>query len=157
MTWNDIELELKADLETLTKSLKELAPKDSTYTGLYNYRKSDFIFVEGKRVYTNTNSLYNSITYDLKTTSGKNLIATTKVVGDIPYYDKVVNEPFITVALHYGRSEYGSIRYPSSEIYQKENRNYNYYVEQGLIEMLGLSLEWNGRTFNVKDKIGDFK
>lgn len=157
MRWVDIELKLKTDANNFGRKVKELAPKNSSYIGLDNGKLVDYIYVEGKRVRTNSNNLYNSINTTQVYGNGKSII--TKVVvdsGKVPYYDAAVLKSTREVALHYGRTEYGSKRYGNSRIKIKQNRNYLYYMlgEQYMIEFMG---KWNGRTIKIEDSIEVFR
>ena len=156
MRWEDIQVELIQDFMTLTRTLKELAPKDSSYQSKDNGKLVDYIYVDGKKTRTNTNTLYNSINFDLEFV-GKDIVSRTVVKGDVPYYEKAVLRPTLTVAHHYGRVEYGTKRYPTSIVGEVINKNYKYYVYQGELEMLGLKSKWDGRTFKVENGIGEFK
>lgn len=156
MNWKVIENELLKDMEYFTKKVKELAPKNSSYKSNFNGKLVDFIFVDNKKVKTNTNRLYESITFDYKTLGGKNIVAQTVVRGDVPHYDKAVLSKVIHYARHYGRTEYGNVRYPNSVEHTKPNRNYLYYMK-GEKYMQMVVNKWNGQTLKVRDKIGDFK
>lgn len=156
MTWNDLNIKMIGHLMEMSSRIKELAPKDSKYVSNDNGKLVDYIYVDGKRTRTNSNTLYNSIQFDLEY-NGKNMIAKTVVKGDIPYYEKVVDRRTITVARHYRRSEYGSVRYGSSVIFEKDNRNYNYYVAGAKHEARRFRRRWNGKTFKITDNIEVFK
>lgn len=156
MTWIDIQNELIQDFMKLTQTLKDLAPKNSTYQSRDNGKLVDYIYVDGKRTRSNTNNLYNSIGFDIEFV-GNDIVSRTVVSGSVPYYDKAVLKPTLTVATHHGRVEYGNDRYPTSIVGEVINRNYLYYMFQGEIEMLGLKSKWDGKTFKVESSIGDFK
>ena len=66
MTWIDIQNELIQDFMKLTQTLKDLAPKNSTYQSRDNGKLVDYIYVDGKRTRSNTNNLYNSIGFDIE-------------------------------------------------------------------------------------------
>lgn len=136
MNENDVMVILNEIFLDIHEHIKSLAPQNSKYVSMYEKNLVDFIFVDGKRVYTNTGKLKNSIMFE----SSKDLYV-TKSVG-VPYYEKAVLRPTITVAYHYFRTEYGMKRYhaTSEELakgeywresveYEKENRNYLYYMK----------------------------
>ena len=76
--------------------------------------------------------------------------------GNVPYYNNVVNNPTITYARHYGRSEYGNVRYSNSKEITKNNRNYKYYKD-GNQYVMNLMTKYNGKSYKVTDSIGGYK
>lgn len=156
MEWEQLESIILLEMRNFTNSLKELAPYNSQYRGLLNYQPVNFIHVDGKRVRTNTNTLRNSINFRY-TKTGNNIVAQTYVAGNLPYYDKVVNSPTITYAIHYGRTEYGSLRYSNSKEITKANRNYQYYVRTGESLMRNLVGKYNGATLYSDKSIEEYR
>lgn len=151
-----IENSIRMDMELFARKVKELAPQNSNYVGLSNYKVVDYIHVDGARVRTNSNNLYNSINMVETLRTNNRTIYQVVVVGDVPYYEQAVLSPEIEVAFHYGRTEYGSVRYSNSIVTRKTNRNYLYYIK-GEVEMRALISKWNNQTFTTTEKIGDYK
>lgn len=158
MKWADIERNIRLDIETIHKEIKELAPQNSTYTELYRGRMVDFIIVGGNRVYSNTNNLYNSVMLRVEN-SGNDIIATTFVDETrVPYYSRAVLLEYFNVIKKRSYTEYDEMGYfnPRSDEWKlKENRNYLYYMKAVPMVRATLS-KWNGTTFRITDKIGDF-
>lgn len=158
-SWGAIEGEIKRDLELIYRYIQGLAPQNSRYVGIDNGRVVDYIYVEGKRVRTNTNNLFSSVSMGEESLgSGKNLVSRVYVdSGRVPYYQKAVLSPTLKVAKHFGRTEYGSKRYGSESV-EKDvvNRNYLYYMKaEGYVaNILG---KYNGREYRITDSIEVFK
>lgn len=155
MRWEVIEGRILDDMEDFTRLIQSMAPKNSVYVSKDRGKVVDYIYVDGKRVRSNTNTLFNSIVFSYNNTNGKDIIAQTKVQGNIPYYERAVLSQRLDVASHYGRIEYGSQRYADSEEFSVLNRNYMYYME-GEHLMRALVNKWNGLEIPVSNKIGDF-
>ena len=152
-----IMLEIEQDARKLTNIIKGHAPRNSRYQSNDNGRLVDYIYVEGKRVRSNTNRLYESITFRNENLGTNQTTFSTVVQGDIPYYEEAVLTPTIRYARHFGRSEYGSIRYGSNSIeYDKPNRNYLFYMKAESA-MLDIVSKWNGKVYHSKESIGDYK
>ena len=157
MSWALLKTEILSDYLNFHNQIKSLAPQNSSYRSKEKGRLVDYIYVDGKRVRTNTNNLFNSITYIQEDYAGSNMIFKTVVdTSRVPYYDKAVLQPYLTVAFHYGRTEYGDTRYAESSTTLKENRNYLYYLK-GQNLMTQLISKYNGRVVETDESIGDFK
>jgi hypothetical protein len=157
MTTDTIVNELRNRFETIHKELKALAPQNTTYVSNFRGKLAPFIFVEGRRVFGNTNNLFNSVEHTI-IEQGNNL--TSRVYVDsskVPYYEKAVLSPTIQYARHYGRSEYGSIRYAKSVERVKKNRNYLYYMSGAVTTVLPILAQYNGKEFKVTDSINKYK
>lgn len=158
MWWKDIEFELGWDIMQAHEELKELAPQNSKYVSYHRGQLADYIFVDNIKTYTNTNHLFNSISYKETQLSGKSFIATTYVDGNtVPYYQEAVLSPILKYARQHGKTEYGSFRHSPQYVdeREKENRNYMYYMRGSYIFRTRLG-GWNNRIYRVKDSIGDF-
>lgn len=156
-TWSAIEQEIIADATTFATKVKYLAPQNSKYISIDRGKLVDYIYVDNKRVRTNTNRLFESIYMTRQYTKGADMLfQVVSKSGKVPYYHDAVLKKTRTVAQHYMRTEYGSTRYSNSVERQKENKNYLYYMKgvPFLQEFIG---KWNGRTIRVSDDIGDFK
>lgn len=157
MKWHDVETQIINDGQRFSDRVKNLAPQNSKYVGRDNGRLVDYIYVEGQRVRSNSNTLYNNISYVQQGISGKELVLKTVVnSGAVPYYDEAVMQPNRTVAIHYGRQEYGSKRYSNSVELVKENRNYLYYM-RGSVFMEELINKYNGKTVIVDESMEAFE
>lgn len=157
MTTDDLVNELRSKFNTIHSELKALAPYNTSYQSNMNGKLVPFIFVNGRRVYGNTNTLYNSVEHSI-VEEGNNL--TSRVYVDsskVPYYEKAVLSPTIQYARHYGRSEYGSVRYAKSVEKVKKNRNYLYYMNGAVTTVLPILAEYNGREIKVTDSINKYK
>lgn len=155
MTWENVEDLLMKEMQDFTFKIQALAPYKSSYMSDLRGELVPFIHVDGKRVRTNSNRLHDSITFKYVHTNGLDIVAQTVVSGSIPYYDDAVLKPTREVARHYGRTEYGSIRYADSKIKIKENKNFMYYMK-GEHHMQDLISKWNNVTIEVTDDMGDF-
>lgn len=154
MTWKDIEANIISDFNDFFIKLRDLAPYNSNYISVHEGKVVDYIFVGGKRVRTNSNKLFQNINKveEITANNGKTL----KVVVDtsnVPYYSRAVLEETRTVARHYGRTEYGDLRYGSSREYQKKNDNYLYYMK-GQTYLAEFINKWNNTTFEVVEGMG---
>lgn len=150
-----IDKAIRLDMERFSLNIKELAPKNSKYIGLSNYKIVDFIHVDGKRVRTNSNRLYESINMVVKSDTKNRTVYQVGSFGDLPYYDDAVLKQTIEVAYHFGRSEYGDIRYNGSKIVHRPNRNYLYYMK-GINEMRSLIGKWNNQVIKTEESIGEY-
>ena len=156
--WANIENTIKRDLQDIYNHVKNLAPQNSKYVSVDNGKFVNYIYVDGKRTYTNTNTLYSSVKIKERASgSGKNMTSVVYVdSADVPYYEKAVLNPNIRYAKHYGRSEYGSRRYSNSVEMIKPNRNYLYYL--GAKNYINSTIKkYNGRTYKISDSIEVFK
>ena len=152
-----IMLELENDARNLTRVIKGHAPRNSKYISNDNGRLVDYIYVDGKRVRSNTNRLYEAITFVSSSSATNETTFSTIVQGKIPYYEDAVLKPTLTYARHFGRSEYGSLRYgANSREITKPNRNYLFHMkaESTLSDIIN---KWNGKVFHTKESIGDYK
>lgn len=150
-TWTKIESEIIKDFETFANQVKNLAPQNSTYISKHNGKVVNYIFVEGKRVKTNSNRLYESI--NTKMSRQGNDLTLEVVAGEgINYYEKAVLHKNRKVAYHYSRTEYGSKRYEGSKVVNKENTNYLYYMN-GVSFMQQFISKYNGKIYRVKGEI----
>ena len=158
-TTNGVLAEISLSLNSIHQHLKSLAPSNSKYTGIDAFKKVDYIFVNNKRVHTNTGRLKNSVMARDKT-KGASLVHEVYVSGaSVPYYAKAVLKPTITRARHYGRLEYGETRYTSdvrwkhSLVEEVDNRNYMYF-QKGAAFMRTELMKYNNRKIYVSDDIG---
>ena len=126
---------------------KNLAPQNSNYISKDRGRLVDYIYVDNKKVRTNSNRLYQGVRSQVSK-NGNTLTLSTLAGGNISYYEKAVLSPTRKVAYHYGRTEYGDVRYDSIEI-DKENTNYLYYLK-GTGELYDFINKYNGKVFTVK-------
>lgn len=157
MKWANIETELVNDGRKFSEGVKNLAPQNSKYVSIDKGKVVDYIYVDGRRVRTNTNNLFQNVVFKQEGLNNDTIVMKTVVdTSVVPYYDKAVLSKTLTVAKHYRRTEYGSIRYGSSIEYQKENRNYLYYM-RGESLMRELISKWNGKTIEVEDDIEVFR
>lgn len=156
--WANIENEIKFDLQNVYNHVRSLAPQNSKYVSVDNGKYVNYIYVDGKRTYTNTNTLYNSVKIKERSAgSGKNMTSTVYVdSADVPYYEKAVLNPNIRYAKHYGRTEYGSKRYGNSVEMIKANRNYLYYMEAKNY-ISSVIKKYNGKRYKITDSIEVFK
>lgn len=158
-SWGAIEGEIKRDLELIYRHIKSLAPQNSRYVSVDRGRVVDYIYVDGKRVRTNTNNLFNSVSIGERSSgNGKDLVSIVYVDGGrVPYYQKAVLSPTLRVAKHFGRTEYGSKRYGSESVERDViNRNYLYYMKaEGYVSsVIG---KYNGREYKISDSIEVFR
>ena len=158
-TTNGVLAEISLSLNSIHQHLKSLAPSNSKYTGIDAFKKVDYIFVNNKRVHTNTGRLKNSVMARDKT-KGASLVHEVYVSGaSVPYYAKAVLRPTLTRAYHYGRLEYGETRYTSnvrwkqSLVEEVNNRNYMYF-QKGADFIRTELMKYNGRKIYVSDDIG---
>ena len=158
-TTNGVLAEISLSLNSIHQHLKSLAPSNSKYTGIDAFKKVDYIFVNNKRVHTNTGRLKNSVMARDKT-KGASLVHEVYVSGaSVPYYAKAVLKPTLTRAMHYGRLEYGETRYTSnvrwkqSLVQEVDNRNYMYF-KKGADFIRTELMKYNGRKIYVSDDIG---
>lgn len=161
-TTDSVLAELSISLSNIHKHLESLAPENSSYVGLDNFKKSDYIYVNNKRVYTNSGKLKRSIA------TKTNMKGTTMVhdvyvsSSNVPYYNRAVLSPTLTRVVHYGRIEYGNTRYynevswKSSKESVVPNRNYLYY-QKGIDYIRAELGKYNGRKIEVSDDIGRWK
>lgn len=157
MKYINLETSLLNDTRKFHEDVKKLAPQNSTYIGKDNGKVVDYIYVDGKRVRSNTNNLYNSILQRIEGSSGKNMTIKTYVdTSQVPYYDRAVLSPTLLVAGHYGRVDYGNKRYVGSVEFTKENRNHLYYLE-GQESLRNFINKWNGLVVEIEDSLEDFK
>lgn len=156
MSWGNIEQEIIRDSKKFGIQIKELAPQNSTYISYDKGKLVDYIYVEGKRVRTNSNRLYENIYQTIQYTDKRNMLFQTVVnKSRVPYYNEAVLSKTRTVAYHYLRSEYGKLRYSKSIERVKENKNYMYYMK-GIAFMESLINKWNGKVFTISNDIGEF-
>lgn len=158
MTTEQVIQEITNDILFIYRKFKSLAPQNSEYMSNHMGKLVDYIFVNGKRVRTNTNNLFNNVFLrESPLGDGKGLRYSVFVNGgNVPYYNNVVNNPTITYARHYGRSEYGSVRYSNSVEKTKKNRNYKYYKD-GNQYVMNLMTKYHGKNYKVTDSIGGYK
>lgn len=157
MKWATIETQLINDGRRFSEEIKNLAPQNSKYVSIDNGKVVDYIYVDGRRVRTNTNNLYQNVVFKQEGLNNDRIVMKTVVdTGLVPYYEKAVLSKTLTVAKHYRRTEYGAKRYAVSIEYKKENRNYLYYM-RGESLMRNLISKWNGKSIEVSDNIEVFK
>lgn len=157
MKWANIETQLINDGRRFSEQIKNLAPQNSKYVSIDQGKIVDYIYVDGKRVRTNTNNLFQNVVFKQEGLNNDRIVMKTVVdTSVVPYYEKAVLSKTLTVAKHYRRTEYGSVRYGASIEYKKENRNYLYYM-RGESLMQGLISKWNGKIIEVTDDIEVFK
>lgn len=159
MTTEQVIQEITNDILFIYRKFKGLAPQNSEYMSNHRGKLVDYIFVNGKRVRTNTNNLFNNVFLrESPLGDGKGLRYSVVVNGgNVPYYNNVVNRPMIIYARHYGRSEYGDVRYTNISVEKtKKNRNYKYYKD-GNQYVMNLMTKYNGKTYKVTDSIGGYK
>ena len=158
-TTESVLAELMFTLHTIHKTLKELAPINSKYSGIDNFKKVNYIFVNNKKVHTNSGNLKRAVVAR-ENKKGINIVHDVYVSSaSVPYYKKAVLSPTLTRARHYGRLEYGDIRYSnnirwkSSIVENVANRNYMYFQKGvGFIRSeIGI---YNGKKIYVSDDIG---
>lgn len=164
MTTLDILNKIDNDVNGIKEVIKELAPQNSSYKGIFNWRPVNFIHVMGRRVFTNSGRLRNSIS--TKTISqGLNQVKLIYADGNqVPYYQKAVLQPTIQrVTLNkYGRTEYaddkGNIKlYGDDKITNITNRNYMFYKKEGKLETALRSMVTSYRgEVTVTDKKGEW-
>ena len=93
-TTSGVLAELGLSLNLIHQYIKGLAPQNSKYVGLDNFKKADYIFVNNKKVFTNTNKLYNSVVARDRF-KGTTLVHDVYVSSaSVPYYKKAVLSPF---------------------------------------------------------------
>lgn len=158
MTTDQVIQEITNDIIFIYRKFKELAPHNSKYISNHRGKLVDYIFVNGKRVRTNTNNLFNNVFLRESPLGDGNGLSYRIFVngGNVPYYNNVVNRPMIIYARHYGRSEYGNVRYSNSKEITKNNRNYKYYKD-GNQYVMNLMTKYNGKSYKVTDSIGGYK
>lgn len=117
---------VKQRLSKVKPALQSHAPLNTKYVGLYNYKPVNFIFVDGKRVFGNTNNLYNSVQENI-VEQGNGFVHRVSVSSSrVPYYQRAVLSQTLTRFFHYGRLDYG-MGYAQSKVQRVINRNYKYY------------------------------
>lgn len=164
MTTHNFIVQLQASINKIHIHLRDLAPKDSKYVGVDNFKPVDFIYVNNNRVYTNSNTLWNSVSLR-ENRKGVDLIYDTYVPGSaVPYYEKVVYNKTITRAYHYGRLEYGDVRYRGNEVSWKNsmeqevpNRNYMYYQKAESFIKAELIGRYDGLKIEVSENIKEWE
>lgn len=156
--WKHIEYLLKNDLIDTHRHIRDLAPRDSRYKGMYKGMLVDYIMVNNNPIFSNTNNLYNSVEFkfqgDLQK-GGKFLtfVSTQRV----PYYDKAVLEPEIRTFLTWGTRDYGDMYYPYYSVEDwKENRNYLYYMRGESFVKQTLK-KWDKRSYKINGRMDDFR
>lgn len=161
-TTDDLIQALLKDFGTIYDYMKNLAPENSSYIGLYNFKKVDFIFVNNKRVYTNTGTLKNSVMQSVKDNGGSIVYDIYVPDSLVPYYDRAVLSKTLTRARHYGRIDYGTVRYTNvdrwKESFEEEvdNRNYLYYMKaEGYVN--SIISKYANQKFYVEDDITRWK
>lgn len=148
--------ELNVSFNKIYAHLRDLAPYNTTYVGIDNYKQVDYIFVENKRVRGNTNTLRNSVVQSQELLGKAQLTHKVSVSSaSVPYYEKAVLSNTLTRAKHYGRLEYGNVRYANSTIEIVTNRNFEYYM-QGLSFVQGEIRQYNNRKYHVSDDIKEW-
>lgn len=159
ITTSGVLAELSLSLNLIHQYLKGLAPQNSKYVGLDNFKRADYIFVNNKKVFTNTNKLYNSVVARDRF-KGTTLVHDVYVSSaSVPYYRKAVLSPTLTRARHYGRLEYGETRYSNSVSWKNSlveevpNRNYLYY-EKAIPFIKAEIGKYNNKKIVVSDDIG---
>ena len=155
MTTQEVVDYILQDFNGVYKAIKNLAPQNSKYRSYDRGKLVNYIYVDGRRTYSNTNKLFNSVVNTI-VQDGNTIISKIYVdKSKVPYYEKAVLQPTITYAKHFGRSEYGKIRYGQSRLITKKNRNYLYYMK-GALEVSSVIGSWNGSVINVTDNIEDY-
>ena len=152
-------VKLLKDFTSIYKYVKELAPQNSSYIGLDNFKPSNYIFVNNKRVYTNSGKLKNSVIESV-TKKGVNIVHEIYVpASSIDYYEKAVLSPTLTRTKHFGRIDYGTVRYYGGQKWYEnsrdevvENRNYLYYMK-GESFARSVINKYNGMKIYVEDDI----
>lgn len=156
MTTQEIVDGILSNFTDVYQFIRNLAPQNSKYRSYDGGKLVNYIYVNGRRTYSNTGNLHRSVVNSIVNDGN---VITSKIYVDksaVPYYEKAVLSPTITYAKHFGRSEYGQVRYGSSRLVTKKNRNYLYYMK-GALEASSVIGAWNGLTFNVTDSIENYK
>lgn len=129
MTTQEVLLQIRKEMNNVKIVLQNQAPFNSRYKGLYDYKPSNFIFVNNQRVFSNTNTLRNSVSEKEISIGEQNFVHRVFVSdGQVPYYRQAVLSPTLTRFFHYGRFDYG-MGYEHSKTQIIENRNYLYYLK----------------------------
>lgn len=147
---------ISGDMLRIYNHIKDLAPQNSKYISIDNGKPVNYIYVNNKRVSTNTGNLHSSVSQVINYGSNK-LVHQVFVDGSrVPYYERAVLSPRLSRAKHYGRTEYGNTRYQQSKEETVENRNYLYYMN-ALPFVKNIIQSYNGKKYYVSDNIGGYE
>ena len=155
MTVKEVEENILKDSRSALEKIRQLAPQNSRYKSYDRGKLVNYIYVDGRRVFTNSNNLFNSLKVETRNQPFSKVIELVVSENDVPYYREAVLERTRIVARHFGRTDYGKLRYGTSEMVVKGNRNYMYY-DDGIQYVKDVIAKWDGKIINVTDSIGEW-
>ena len=155
MTVKEVEENILKDSRSALEKIRQLAPQNSRYKSYDRGKLVNYIYVDGRRVFTNSNNLFNSLKVETRNQPFSKVIELVVSENDVPYYREAVLERTRIVARHCRRTDYGKLRYGTSEMVVKGNRNYMYY-DDGIQYVKDVIAKWDGKKINVTDSIGEW-